>query len=170
MLKVSLLDYKKNVFDEIGNKAAILTVGGYNDFNSMTVSWGGVGVLWNINVAFVFIRKQRYTYNFAEKSDSFTLSFLPEKYAKEVDYFGTASGRDVNKFEKTGLHPCFEPDFNGYTVAEADYAFRMKKLCEIPFELIKDQVKDFYPKEDYHTIYVCKIVDLLVNEDYDVTK
>ncbi len=168
MLKVNLSEYKKNVFDEIGKKGAILTVGDYDNYNAMTVSWGGFGVLWNMNVCFVFVRPQRYTYKFAEESENFTLSFMSSMYKDAVNFFGTYSGRDVNKFEKCNLHPCYDPDYKGYFVAEADYVFRLKKLCKIPFELIKDQVKDYYPKEDYHTIYVCKIVDLLKNEDYNI--
>ena len=170
MLKVDLYKYKKNIFKEIGNRSAILTAGGYNDFNGMTVSWGGVGVLWNMNVAFVFVRKSRHTYKFTEKYDSFTLSFLPKQYQEAYKIFGTLSGKDIDKFEKTGLHPSFEPDFNGYFIAEADYVFRLKKLCAIPFEEYQDQISSFYPNGDYHTVYICKIVDLLVEEEYDVEK
>ena len=166
MLKISLSEYKKNIFDEVGKKGAILTVGDYEDFNAMTVSWGGFGVLWNMNVCFLFIRPQRYTYSFAEKSENFTLSFMSEEYKEAVEYFGTKSGRDVNKFKECNLHPAFDPDYKGYFVAEADYVFRLKKLCEIPLELVKNQIKDYYPNSDYHTVYVCKVVDLLKNEEY----
>ena len=71
--------------------------------NTMTASWGGFGVLWNKNVAFVVIRPQRYTKEFVDNADSFSLSFLGEKYKKELGYLGKISGRDEDKITKAGL-------------------------------------------------------------------
>ncbi len=169
MLKLNIEEYKNNIFEDLKKINPILTVGSYNDFNAMTVSWGGIGVLWNLNVAIVYVRKSRNTYKFSEKYDSFTLSFLPEKYAKEVAFFGSKSGRDYDKFKETGLHASYEPDFNGYFVAEANYVIRMKKIAKFDFDsdFIPEEVKNHYPNDDYHTAYFCKIVDILVNEDYE---
>ena len=68
------------------------------DYNMMTASWGGIGVLWNRPVVFVFIRPQRHTFPFAEANDRLTLSFFDESYRPALSYCGKFSGRDADKF------------------------------------------------------------------------
>lgn len=169
MLKKDLTEFNKNVFDSFDNTWGILTCGDKNiGCNSMTISWGGLGVLWNLNVGIVYVRKSRYTYDFAKNSDSFTISFLNDNYKKEKSVFGSKSGRDLDKYASTGLHKCFEPDFNGYYIAEADYVFRMKKIYEIdlPYEKLPEEIKNkHYNDGDIHTMFVCKIVDYLEKEE-----
>lgn len=72
-LKVS--DLKDNMFNAIGDEWMLVTAGTPEKFNMMTASWGGVGVLWAKPVAFIFIRPERYTYEFIENGDGVTLSF-----------------------------------------------------------------------------------------------
>lgn len=169
MLKKSLNEFNKNIFNEIGNVWPILTAGDNKiGYNSMAVSWGGLGVLWGKNVAYVFVRKSRHTYQFIENSDSVTLSFLSDKYKNEKSIYGSKSGRDVNKFELTGLHPTFDLDFNGYYIAECDYVLKMKKLysVDISYDKLPADLKNkFYPTDDMHTMYVCEIKQYLVNEE-----
>ena len=170
MLKKNIKTFNKNVFDEIDKKWGIITAGDkFIGFNSMTVSWGGFGILWNKPVMFLFVRKSRYTYEFMEKSNSVTLSFLSDKYKKEKALFGSKSGRDINKFETTGLHSVFEVDFNGYYVGEADDVFKGKKLYHVDLTLDnmpKNIIDGHYPnKDDFHRMYVIEITQYLVKED-----
>ena len=58
-----------NPFTKIGKEWMLITAGNEDNFNTMTASWGGLGVLWNKNVAFTFIRPSRYTHEFTEKED-----------------------------------------------------------------------------------------------------
>ena len=76
MKKLEVKDLKDNFFEAIGKEWMLITAGTKEKFNTMTASWGGIGWLWNKPVAFVFVRPERYTYEFIEKSDSLTLSFL----------------------------------------------------------------------------------------------
>ena len=155
-------------FKEIGT-GAILTCGDkYIGSNSMTVSWGGIGVIWNKNVCFVFVRNSRYTKEFIDKSDSLTLSFLPDELKDNYKLFGTKSGRDIDKFKESGLHRTFEVDYNGYHVCESKYVLKLKKLYSV--KLDKDNMSDylndtFYADKDYHTMYICEIVSYLVDEE-----
>jgi flavin reductase (DIM6/NTAB) family NADH-FMN oxidoreductase RutF len=68
-----------NTFKLIGSDWMLITAGDSASFNTMTASWGGMGVVWGKNAATVYIRKHRYTYEFVEKSEYFTLSFFDEK-------------------------------------------------------------------------------------------
>ena len=169
MLKKNLHEFDPNIFELFAQKWAILTAGDKNvGFNAMTVSWGGLGVLWNKPVAFVFVRKSRYTHNFIEMSNSVTLSFMSEDYRDALIKFGKLSGKDVDKFKECGLHPSFEPDFNGYFVAEAEMVLKGKKLYSIDLEYDKlpDHIKkDFYNDDEIHTMYVLDIIQYLTNEE-----
>ena len=73
----------------------LVTAGTKEKFNTMTASWGGIGWLWNKPVAFVFIRPERYTYEFVEKNDYLTLSFLGEENKKIHAVCGSKSGRNI---------------------------------------------------------------------------
>lgn len=169
MLKKDVSEFDKNVFNELSKTWGIITAGNKETgCNSMTVSWGGFGVLWGMNVCFLFVRKTRYTKEFLDKTNQVTISFLPNKYIKEKTLFGRQSGRNVNKYLETNLHPVYEVDYDGYYLAEADYVFKMKKIhsIDIPKEsLPKDIQEEYYDCDTSHTMYICKITHYLVNEE-----
>lgn len=64
-----------NPFTKIGSEWMLITAGDQSGYNTMTASWGGLGVLWGKNVATCYIRPQRYTKKFVDANDTFTLSF-----------------------------------------------------------------------------------------------
>ena len=80
----------------------LVAAGDKEKFNMMTASWGSMGYLWNKPVVMVFVRPQRYTFEFTERKDEFTLSFFDEKYRHALDVCGSVSGRDVNKVQENG--------------------------------------------------------------------
>ena len=166
MLKIDIEKFDKNVFTEIDKKWGIITAGDkFVGFNGMTVSWGGFGIMWNKPVAFIFVRKSRYTHEFLDKSDSITIAFLSDEFKNAKALFGSKSGRDLNKYEASGLHPVFEPDFNGYYPKEADYVFKMKVLYDTDLENMPEDIqKNFYSTNDLHTMYICEIKEYLVKE------
>ena len=84
--------------------------------NAMTASWGGMGFLWGKEVAFVFIRPSRYTFELLEKSDLLSLNFLPERFRPQLAYCGKVSGRDENK-----VAACqFSMDFHRMYIVEIE--------------------------------------------------
>ena len=107
MKKLEVKDLKDNFFEAIGKEWMLITAGTKEKFNTMTASWGGIGWLWNKPVAFVFVRPERYTYEFIEKSDYLTLSFLGEENKKIHAVCGSKSGRNTDKVKETGLKPVF---------------------------------------------------------------
>ena len=105
---ISSLEF--NPFDKISKQWMLVTAGDGEASNTMTASWGGVGIMWGKPVATVYIRPQRYTKEFIDKNEYFTLSFLPEEYRKALSVCGSVSGRNVaDKWKEAGLHP-FEID------------------------------------------------------------
>jgi len=93
-----------NVFNLIGKDWMLISAGDEKNINTMTASWGTLGVMWNKNVAMIGVRPERYTYEFIEKNEYFTLSFFDEKHKKDLVYLGTKSGRDEDKIEKSNLN------------------------------------------------------------------
>ena len=84
----------------------LITAGDRNGSNTMTASWGGVGIMWGKPVATAYIRPQRYTKEFVDDNEYFTLSFLPEEQRKALNICGSVSGRDVeDKWKKPGCIP-----------------------------------------------------------------
>lgn len=144
---------------------ALLTAGTIENFNTMTVSWGGIGELWNKDVGFVFVRPQRYTYEFIENNDYFSLSFFGGEYKKELGLCGSKSGRDIDKMDATG----FIPVDLGNTVdfEQAKITVVMKKLAYQdmkPDGFLDESIMKNYTNNDFHRIYVGEIVKILLND------
>ncbi len=168
MLKKELNEFS-DIFDKFDQKWAIVTAGDRNiGINAMTVSWGGIGILWNRPVCYIFIRHSRNTYNFIEKTDSVSISFLNEEYKDELIKFGRLSGKDVDKFKDSRLHPSLDVDMNEYFIAEAEQVLKCKKLYGIDLSLdnlpleIKEEA---YKNGDIHKMYVLEIKQYLDNEE-----
>ncbi len=168
MLKKSLSDFNQNIFEAIGQDYMIVTAGDKTvGFNCLTASWGGFGVLWGKPVAYIFIRKSRYTYQFIDKSKQITLSFLDNRYQSAKKIIGTKSGRDIDKMAETGLHYTYDPDYNGAYIEECDFCFKTSKLyaVDMPYESLPEDIKErYYAQGNEHTMFVCEIKQYLVKE------
>ena len=84
--KIDPNDFSGNIIQKIGFDWMLITAGNPEKFNTMTASWGGMGFLWNKPVAFIFIRPQRFTYEFAELNEYYTLHFFEEKYREILNF------------------------------------------------------------------------------------
>lgn len=148
----------ENVFRLVGKDWMLVTASDGSEVNTMTASWGGMGVLWNKPVAFCFIRPQRHTFSLTEKSNRLSLSFFGEEHRAALTLCGTKSGRDIDKFAAAGLTPVFEGE-TPY-VGEA----RLVLLCR---KLYADDLKECafvdkallsnYKDGDFHRVYVVEI-------------
>ncbi|MBR2169898.1 MAG: flavin reductase family protein [Alistipes sp.] len=156
-----------NFIKAIGSDWALVTAGDHVEQNTMTVSWGGVGVMWNYPVAIVVIRPQRYTFEFTERCDKLTLSFLPEQYRKALTYCGTHSGRDEDKISNAGLSVTFTEE-DTPAIAEARLVLECRKLYtdNIKAENFIEQgiVERWYPESDFHKVYVLQITNAYIKK------
>lgn len=99
-----------NIVKMLSEDWMLITAGDNTEFNMMTASWGGLGVMFNKPVAFCFINPARYTYQLMEKNDTYTFTFYTEAYRDVLQYCGSASGRDKDKVKETGLTPITTPE------------------------------------------------------------
>lgn len=163
MKEIKPNEITRNPFDMIGKDWMLITAEKDGVVNTMTASWGGVGVLWNKNVVYIFVRPQRYTKEFIDATDTFSLSFFDESYRKDLTHLGRVSGRDENKITNTQLHVTHidnVPAFN-----EASRTMICKKLYAqyLTPESFIDSSLDAqnYPNKDYHMMYVGEILKVI---------
>ena len=156
------MEFNTNIFEQYDKKWALLTAGDKDKFNTMTISWGGLGTLWNKPVATVYVRTSRYTNEFMKDNDYFTVSFYPEECKKTLGVLGSKSGRDMDKIHESGLTP--KEVENGITFAEAEVTLVCRKLiCQRlePENMIPEIAKQFYENEAQHEMYVGEVVEIL---------
>ena len=153
-----------NVFKMIGEDWLLITDKKDGKYNSMTASWGGLGILWNKPVAYIFVRPQRYTKQFLDAGETFSLTVLPEEYRDTYKYLGTVSGYQEDKMEKANLTILEDGDTPYFE--EASTVLICRKLYAqdmLPECMTNDWVDaKCYPDKDYHTLYVAEIEKVLV--------
>lgn len=162
MREIDIRDVKESPVSLINDGWGLLTAGNEKGWNTMTVSWGAIGELWSKDVAIVFVRPQRYTKEFIDNSEYFTLCFFDEEYKKALQLCGTKSGRDVDKAEATGLKPVFCCDTTYFE--QAKLVIVCKKIASQDMDktgFIDSSIINNYKNEDYHTTYVGEIVKVL---------
>ena len=145
---------------------ALLTAGDRKSCNTMTIGWCQTGRLWNLPVCTVYVRPERYTYQFMEDQDYFTVSVLPEGEKKTMALCGSRSGRDIDKVKECGFTvraaECGAPYFE-----EAELVLVCRKRFAQPMDPdnMPQEIKTkWYPEEDYHTLYIGEIVEVLVKD------
>ena len=162
-LKIDPKALNFNVFSAIGDQWMLITAGTGEKCNTMTASWGGLGVLWGAPMATVYIRPQRYTKEFVDGSEYFTLSFLPEEYRKQLSLCGTKSGRDVDKVKECGFTVAEAAGGAPY-FEQAELVLVCRKRMAMPMDpaAMPEDVKEKWYDGDYHTMYWGEIVEALV--------
>ena len=151
----------ENAIKIVGLDSMLITAGKKDHFNTMTAAWGGLGFLWKKPVAFIFIRPQRYTYEFVEKYEDFTLCFFEPKYDSILDYCGNHSGRDTDKMKVTGLEP-LETERGNIVFKQARLAMECRKwyFDDLkPEHFLDPGIKKMYPINDFHRMYFGEIVN-----------
>jgi flavin reductase (DIM6/NTAB) family NADH-FMN oxidoreductase RutF len=153
-----------NVFKLIDKDWMLVTAGTLEDYNTMTASWGHLGIMWNLPVAIAWIRPQRHTFGFAEKYSHYTLSFFTETYRKALRFCGSHSGRDYDKAAETGLTPV-ETEGGHVFFREARLVLECRKLYADNLKeenfIVPEIARKHYPIHDFHRFFMGEIVQVL---------
>lgn len=165
--QISPFDITDNVFKLLDRDWMLVTAGSLEDFNTMTASWGHMGILWNLPVAIAYIRPQRYTYQFANRYEDYTLSFFPETCRSALQFCGSRSGRDTDKIAETGLTPVATGRGN-VMFQEARLVLECRKIYQDELKkenfLIPGIARKNYPKDDFHRFYMGEIVSVKIRD------
>ena len=161
--KVDPRDLELNVFSAIGDQWMLITAGTEECSNTMTASWGGLGILWGKPMAIAYIRPQRYTKQFVDSQEYFTLSFYPDEYRPALSLCGTKSGRDMDTAKECGFTLALSDEGKAPYYEQAELVFVCRKRMVIPMdpEAMPDEVKEKFYKGDYHDMYWGEIVEVL---------
>ena len=152
---------------------AILSAGDKNSYNSMAIEWGSIGVSWKMPIFTVYVKDERYTYEFMQKTEIFTVSIISKKMYKKFAVYGSKSGRDINKEEVAGTHIKFLDD-GGITFDEAIEVFvcRMLGKAYIQDEDSYPGLKAFYLKQQKyfknlkpHAMFIGEIIGHYVRKE-----
>ena len=162
--EVNIRDIDKSAVKMISDEWALVTASADGATNSMTVSWGGIGEIWGKDVAYIFIRPQRYTYELLEKTDVFSMSFFGGEYKKELTYFGRNSGRDVNKYEATDFITVKLDSVECVEQAKVNLVCKKLAFQDIdPKGFLDESIENNY-NGDYHRVYIGEIVKTYIAE------
>jgi flavin reductase (DIM6/NTAB) family NADH-FMN oxidoreductase RutF len=164
--EIKPVEIEGNPIHLIGQEWMLISAGTPEHFNTMTASWGSMGELWFKPVCFCFVRPQRYTYEFMEKSDAFTLSFFAEDYKQKLNFCGSRTGRETDKVGECGFTPALAENGSVY-FEEARLVIECRKLYFQdlePANFLDDTIMKNYPQNDFHRMYIGEITRVLTTE------
>ena len=156
------MEFNTEIFSQFDKKWALLTAGNESDFNTMTISWGGLGTIWNKPVATVYVRTSRYTHDYMDANEYFTISYFPEEYKKILGVLGAKSGRDMDKMHDSGLTPIKAGE--SVSFKEAEVTLVCRKLFRQKLEesnMPADIAKQMYEGQASHDMYIGEVVEIL---------
>lgn len=156
------MEFKVQAFQLFDRDWALVTAGTAEAFNGMTISWGGLGTLWGLPVATVYVKPIRYTHDFLESSAFFTVSFYPEQYRTALMRMGSLSGRSCDKVAAAGLTPRVLE--HGITFQEAKVTLVCRRIYRQDLDVSampENVVETYYRNEAPHTMYIGEVVEIL---------
>lgn len=151
-------------FDSLYKKGAFFTVGDMNKANTMTISWGSVGYMWNRPVFIAMIRTTRYSSEFIDFGKNFTISIPYDQSMKEaLKICGTISGRDANKEKEANIKFIKSKKIETPVIEGCNRYFECKIVLkqQMDFDnLDKEIIKSTYKEGDAkHVLFFGEIVE-----------
>lgn len=172
-----------NPFQLIGYDWTLMTAEKNGVANTMTVAWGGLGFMWGKPAIFVAVRPERYTFEFSEAAETFSIASFDmkndqdKKIRKMLTYCGTVSGREEDKIQKSDLTLLHEGETPYF--AESRLVFICKKIMATVFnqtEICDPAYNKFYGGSNdqsglgggFHTLYIAQISHVFIKNVEDV--
>lgn len=166
--KIPIEEFEFHPFTLFAKEWALVTAQKGETVNTMTIGYGKLGTLWNRPVVTVYSRPQRYTTEFLNESEYFSVTVFPEEYRKQLLYLGTVSGRDEDKISKSGLTVEYKDGIPYFK--EAKLIIFAKKIYQEDIQedkiVDKNIVESRYPEKDFHRIYVGEVTAVYEEESY----
>lgn len=143
----------------------LLTAGNFAEkkYNSMTISWGSMGIMWGRPFVQVVVRPTRYTLEFIESNPDFTICAFPDKYRKALSLLGSRSGRDGDKIKESNLTPGRSTLVSSPSFLEANLVIECKKIYTDVFKpqgFNDASIDDNYRLGDYHRVFYGEVLTI----------
>lgn len=165
---IAVKEFSPHIFHLFDDQWLLLACGDFSQkhFNVMTISWGSMGIMWNRPFVQVVVRPTRYTFEFMNRYDSFTVSAFGESHRDALNLLGSQSGRDGDKLTASGLTPVASQRVASPGFAEAELVLECRKLFwqDIDHTHFMDAaLEKHYPKKDYHRMFFGEVVEIRTN-------
>ncbi|MBQ9559247.1 MAG: flavin reductase [Bacteroidaceae bacterium] len=154
-------DFSENGFQWFRD-AQLLCAGNREKSNAMTIGWGGIGTLWGRTALTVYVAEKRYTKEFMDREQYFTVMSFDVSQSRVLTYMGRNSGRDGDKAEALGLHVAYTANGTPY-YTEATMVIECKTMYAAPFD--PQHFKSDVPERMYgnfpagiHSMYIGEVV------------
>ncbi len=160
---IPLEDLAFGVFDLWSAYGIVLTAGDFASgrFNAMAIGWGGFGNMWGRPFAHVVVRPVRYTHEFMETYDSFTVCAFNEEHQDAVQILGGKSGRHGDKIADAGLTPIPSTRIKAPGFEEAQLILECRQIYRSridPRGFLDQAIDKHYPQKDYHSVYYGEVL------------
>ncbi len=156
------MKFETEIFSQFNDRWALDCAGTAEKHNAMTISWGGMGTLWGKPVVTVYVKPCRYTYQFMNDNEYFTVNFFPEEYRKALTVMGSLSGKYTDKETEAGLK--VKDLGEAVTFEEATVTMVCRKIywqdldpANMPAEVVKKQ----YVTEAPHRMFIGEVVEII---------
>lgn len=169
--QIQFQDLDLNILHQFDKRWFLLTCGDFETgkFNTMTISWGSLGTVWDKPFAQVFVRPTRYTFEFMNNYDSFTLCGFEKSHKSALDLIGSKSGREGNKIADAGLTPSKAATVKSPIFKEAELVLECRKMYWQdldPTQFLFPELQRKYPKKDYHRVFYGEVLEVFGKEDF----
>jgi len=170
-VNIPIQDFLIKPLEGWNGQGLLLTCGDFasGHFNAMTVGWGSLGVMWGLPFVQVVVRPVRYTYQFMEQYDTFTVCAFPETYAPALDLLGNKSGRDGDKISESGLTPIASQLVTAPGYEQAELILEARKIYWHDLEkkhFLDPRLELKYPAKDYHRVYYGEVLAISGSRRY----
>ncbi len=156
------MEFTTDILSVFDKNWALLTAGTEDSFNTMTISWGGIGTIWGKPVATTYVRTSRYTHDFMDSNEFFTVSFYPEECRKVLGVLGSKSGREMDKMKDSGLTPVKAGGSMSFKEAEVTLVCRKLFKQQLDVANMPENIaKAMYEGQAPHDMYIGEIVDII---------
>ena len=157
------MELSAKFFDQFEKNWALLSAGPKDDHNTMTISWGSTGSLWDKPIVTVYVKPNRFTHKFMTENEYFTVSFYPEDKHDALLKMGTTTGRHHN--DKDAAAGLTVKDLGkAVTYEEAEFTFLCRKVFwgdMITTHMPAEIVEKYYTPEEPHTLYIGEVVEVI---------
>jgi flavin reductase (DIM6/NTAB) family NADH-FMN oxidoreductase RutF len=175
---IDVLDYSSEILKAL-KKGVLLTTKNNDKVNSMTISWGKLGIEWNKEIFITYVRSGRFTHKVLEDNPEFTINIPVQDFDKKIlGICGTKSGYDIDKVQELGLNLVDGEEVSVPAIKELPLTLECKVIYvqQQDANAISKEMKDlFYPEEvasdfhsankDFHTMFYGEIVKAYILED-----
>ena len=156
----NLKDVSFDVFKMFSEQMALVTAGPISHFNTMTIGWGMLGNVWGHQPGItIYVSPSRYTWEFLEQNETFTITFFAKEYEADLMMLGSVSGRDRDKVAESHLTPKDLGGSVGFEEAQLTLVCRKQYSYQFDKEKTPAKMEKLYSRVEPHYVYTADIID-----------